>query len=178
MFLEDATHFALYIRYHKKPSQEIRNELCKRFHKFLFSVRFTKYLSSLIRFSQIDFHRSYRKLMDRNQLIFDSMVGDEKEVSVGELLSISVKMGTATKPLKNREEFQDSIEDPHLYIAFSKLTDRQKEIVTLAYAVDISDTEIASLLKVSQQAITKTRSNALGKMRQFFEDRCHGKREG
>jgi len=168
-FLRNPAHSSLLSAVLHNPSEENQRLIVHTFQKFIFQIRFTKYLSSLIRFADIDYHRKRKRVEERNQLIFDSPISDDGETTLGEQLLQGEQL-SLNNPTYNPELFFASIEDISLHKAFSKLTERQKYVITLAYSACELDTEIACTLQVSQQAVTKTRSTALKKMRNYLED--------
>ncbi|WP_058300705.1 sigma-70 family RNA polymerase sigma factor [Gorillibacterium timonense] len=151
------------------PTPENRKELDRAFQRFFFGVRFTKYLGSMIRYSDIDYHRRRKKYESRNRLIFDSPLGEDSEMSMGDYLLTKLPESPGCSASGSPEAFQAELDNPDLCEAFSKLTDRQKLVVTLSYSARERDTEIASRLNVSQQAVTKTRITALNKMRRGLQ---------
>lgn len=60
-FFEDPDHASLLGKYLLYHSNEYRVQLESEFNRFFFYIRFTKYLCSLIRYCDIDFHRSEEK---------------------------------------------------------------------------------------------------------------------
>lgn len=168
VFLGNPAHSSLLNTVIHDPSEENKCLVVSTFQKFIFQIRFTKYLSSLIRFADIDYHGKRKRVEERNPIIFDSPIGDEGELTLGEQLLQRNQMNTKN-PICKPDLFLASIEDAALYNAFSKLTDRQKTVITLAYSACDLDTEIACALQVSQQAISKTRLLALKKMRNSIE---------
>lgn len=86
-------------------------------------------------------------------------------MSLGEFVSLQQQRPDTMPFILTPEQFCESIEDIALFNAFSALSDRQKEVITLVYAVGLLDSEIAHVFGVSQQAITKSRISALRKMR-------------
>lgn len=167
-FFEQKQHIQLFGKLLTEPSIEINDELEQAFRRFYFNIRFTKYLSSLVHYADIDFHRACRRKAVRNPLIFDRRRDEEGEMGYGELLiSLSSQSETEEngKVYSDPVAFQSSIENPNLFSAFTALTQKQKVVITLAYAAGIMDTDIACAMKVTQQAITKTRITALRKMK-------------
>lgn len=58
-----------------------------------------------------------------------------------------------------------------MYDALNSLTKKQKEIINLAYAEGLSDTEIGLILNKTRQAVSKTHKKALGNMLTYIEKR-------
>ncbi|UUZ83509.1 hypothetical protein LJK88_06520 [Paenibacillus sp. P26] len=172
-FFADPEHMDLLAKTLLCQSAENRDKLELAFRRYFFQIRFTKYLCSLIKFCDIDYHRKRIKEEHRHPLVFDSPVDDSGESTLGELLCSISKAIEDELPAKDPVSFQQSIVDESLYFAFGRLTDKQKLVITLAYSTCALDTEIATLLRISQQAITKTRISALRKMRTYIKDHDH-----
>ncbi|MBO8163441.1 MAG: hypothetical protein H0Z34_06930 [Brevibacillus sp.] len=167
-FFENRAHVDALGKYLMEPTEENRLELESSFKRFFFRFRFTKYLQSLITYANIDFHRKRRRDEHRYRLVFDIPLNEEGDISLGELL-YHLSAPSVTEPVfYDPKQFLSSIEDERLYAAFSQLTQKQKVVVTLAYSACALDTDIARLMGISQQAITKTRLAALRKMRKAF----------
>lgn len=170
LFMRNPAHSSLISTVIHNPSEENKRLIVSTFQKFIFQIRFTKYLSSLIRFADIEYHRKRKRIEERNQLIFDKPISDQSDFTLGEHLLQRDNYQDHYIPPYEPEMFLASIENTSLHVAFSKLTERQKYVITLAYSACELDTEIAQTLEVSQQAVTKTRLLALNKMRKFLED--------
>lgn len=162
-FFESSYHIALFGKLICNPTPELQKELDHAFRKFLFCFRFKKYLFSLIKFANIDYHRKRRKYEQRYPLTFDAPIGEDESLCLGDYLLSFTKQADKDRPTYDPDHFQLTIENPELYAIFSKLTYKQKVVITLSYSACAMDTEISGLLKVSQQAITKTRHSALKK---------------
>lgn len=146
------------------PNQK-KYELDHAFRVFYFSIRFTKYLTSLIKFTSIDYHRKRRLNERRNPLIFDQRVNVKEGVTYGEHLMALLPQPLNDEPTNNCALFHSSLINPDLHHAFFALTANQKKIMTLFYSSRMTDTEIAQYLKKSQQTITRSRLTALKKLR-------------
>ena len=68
-------------------------------------------------------------------------------------------------------ELGDYIQNPILYNAILALNERQKQLLYLSFVKEMTDTEIGRWLRVSQQAITKSKNNALKKVRRMIDAR-------
>lgn len=167
-FFENPLHVSAFMAHVNAPIESNYLFLSNLFREHFFNIRFVKYLSSLILYASIDYHRSQGKHLHRNQLIFDVPAGDEGDMSLGEFVSLQQQQPETMPFILTPNQFCESIEHNVLFKAFSSLSDRQKEVITLVYAVGLLDSEIAHVFGVSQQAITKSRLNALRKMRTHF----------
>lgn len=171
-FFKNPNHVDMLIKVLTNETEESRVELDDTFRRFLFRIRFISYLNTKIKYSETDYHRKLRKDEYRNVLIFDKPVDDEETcVSYGEYLLAKKSYQQKEDEVKitiNPKTFMNSILDDRVYLAVNQLTERQRIIITLAYAANLTDTEIAYILNITQQAVTKTRSTALTKMKELI----------
>ncbi|WP_145407913.1 sigma-70 family RNA polymerase sigma factor [Paenibacillus xylanexedens] len=177
-FFEKPLHVSALAAFVKAPTEENLRVLSELFRIHFFNIRFVKYLSSLISYASIDYHRASGKYQTRNQLTFDLPAGSEGDLSLGEFLSAVQQRPDPIQVILTPEQFAESIEHSGLFEAFRKLTERQKRVITLVYAGGWLDSEVASALGVSQQAITKSRISALQKMQNYILrdiERCGSK---
>ncbi|GFN31369.1 sigma-70 family RNA polymerase sigma factor [Paenibacillus xylaniclasticus] len=167
-FVSNPVHMELVKRYMEKPTPERLERLNKAFKIFNFAVRFTKYLSTLIRKGRIDFVRRMKRTEEREQVIFDRQISEEDETVIGEMLGAIYQGDDLPQVTVDPEVFQQQLNNEWLYEAFARLTNRQKVVITLTYSALSRDVEIARLLHVTQQAVSKTRRSALRSMRKVF----------
>ncbi|WP_145149655.1 sigma-70 family RNA polymerase sigma factor [Paenibacillus xylanexedens] len=132
---------------HKGTTNSIKADLEKKF---------VSYISTLLHFNSINFDKKIRKHNERYALVLDDMeesyIGYEDE----KLLEL------------NSYRLENQISDPNLHKFFLKLSEREKEILNFTFVEEKKDTEIAEKLGVSQQSVSKTRKNALKKLRNFL----------
>ncbi|WP_088830971.1 sigma-70 family RNA polymerase sigma factor [Paenibacillus tyrfis] len=150
-------HFILF-SYVECPSLKTWEPLEEAFNMFHFEVRFTKYLSSTIKYAFIDFHRKKRKRDEWNVFIFDMELYEETGRTFGESYSDNKE---ESKISSDPSVLLDSISNECVYKAFSKLTQKQKIILTLTYSMCFLDRDIAVILSISPQAVSKARSSAI-----------------
>lgn len=154
-FLAKEDNQQLYQRVFNSPHDTQRNdELDSRFQEFYGEVRFTKFISSLIRFTAIE-------LAVRNQKTSNAcQPTDEIERVMDSLVSDSDK-----SEREDNSEWEDVLSDKRILDAVQALTENEQEILTLLYLRNLKEAEAASLLGVSQQAVSKTKKRALLKLR-------------
>ncbi|WP_336783471.1 sigma-70 family RNA polymerase sigma factor [Paenibacillus illinoisensis] len=114
--------------------------------------RFIGYISSMLHYNSIHFDKKIRKLSERYALVLDDI--DVKDEAMEESNTESIS-----------EPLEEQISDPSLYAAFLRLTTREREVVNLSICKLLRDREIAQVLGVSQQSVSKTRKKALEKLR-------------
>ncbi|OUQ85204.1 hypothetical protein B5G50_28320 [Brevibacillus brevis] len=158
-FLAQEDNQQLYQRALNSPDDTQGNrELDCRFQKFYDEVRFTKFISSLIRFTAIE-------LAVRNQKTSKAcQPTDEIERVMDSLVSDSEK-----SEREDNSEWEDVLADKRLLDAVHDLTENEQEILTLLYLRNLKEAEAASLLGISQQAVSKTKKRALLKLRKQLE---------
>ncbi|BAH46565.1 hypothetical protein BBR47_55880 [Brevibacillus brevis NBRC 100599] len=158
-FLAQEDNQQLYERVFNSPHDTQRNdELDSRFQEFYGEVRFTKFISSLIRFTAIE-------LAVRNQKTSNvCQPTDEIERVIDSLVSDPDK-----SEREDNSEWEDVLSDKRILDAVQALTENEQEILTLLYLRNLKEAEAASLLGVSQQAVSKTKKRALLKLRKQLE---------
>lgn len=165
-FFERKKHIGLLCNFLIDSSEENKIKLEQAFKIFFFEFRFIKYLSSIIHYASIDYDKKRNKREERMVLIYDQPINDEDTVCLGELFQERLNNEDDNKQLVSPDEFSNLLENESLYFLYSELTDKQKSILTLAYSHNYQDKEIANMFHVSQQAISKTRSKTLKKLRE------------
>jgi RNA polymerase sigma factor (sigma-70 family) len=141
-------------------SLALKREINYNFNLYYYKIRLISYLSKLIYFEAINYDKNARKIAYNFPLILDK-TSKHGETSLVEQLSDSNIKPDFIEYIK----MEDHISDYNLFKAITKLTDRQKEILFLTFIKDLNDTEVAQILRISQQAVTKTKNKALEKLR-------------
>ncbi|MEK4060934.1 MULTISPECIES: sigma-70 family RNA polymerase sigma factor [Paenibacillus] len=151
---------------------DARKLLDDNFRRHFFRIRLVKYLSNTIKYCSIDHMRINRKYEQRNQVIFDQPLSEEAEGSnLGELIQYKFAEMPKEESFTNPSHFQETISNENLAKAFSSLTDKQKYVTTLVYAMNYQDNEVSKICGVSPQAIRKIRVSALDKLRKAMQRR-------
>lgn len=90
-----------------------------------------------------------------------------REISL-ELLSNEKKLQFCSP-----EDIQDNVELKFLIKqALDHLSDKERELIDLLYFCDLTQEEVAKILNVSQQYISKQNQNILKKLKKFFKSGC------
>lgn len=144
-------------------NKSCQNKLEYLFRNHLFSVRFVKFISSTIKLNTFSIFRNYRRyrkrhplLIDHPKKLIDRYNGTYPVQDVNEVID---------NALPRLEQFQNSLNSPLLLKAYNNLSHKQQLIIYLYYALCLRDKEIAGILNVSQQSISKLRNTSLQKMR-------------
>ncbi|WP_189597454.1 sigma-70 family RNA polymerase sigma factor [Paenibacillus elgii] len=103
-------------------------------------------------------------IKSRNLLIFDKPIEEGNNDTLGDLLLLN-QNPYEDQYFRGSSEFYAHIENEKLYEAFTNLTQKQKMIATLSYFQCLLDTEIASMLCISTQAVSKTKKSVLKKLK-------------
>lgn len=165
-FLSEAEHLKLYKQYCRTPNDCIKEMINDRFVCFYIRIRAVAYFSKIIYFTSRHFDMERRKHDYKYILSLDSTDGNQSTTTLKELIVDE----SATKSFHQHleQEIGQHIQNPTLYKAILTLNKRQKQILYLAYIINISDTEISKQLNVTQQAISKSKNNALAKVRRLI----------
>lgn len=167
-FLEKEENQALLINAICHPSGENKELLDMTFKKYYFNIRFTSYISAALYYNAINFDKKYRKINSRFPLTVDMPITDEDNGTFKDMIcdpSAEYKIDNFLKS----NSIVDYLEDPLLCKAIESLTEKQRQILDLAYVSGLNDTEIGILLKKSQQAISKTHKKALKNIYNFLK---------
>ena len=69
--------------------------------------------------------------------------------------------------------YEVEVKDALIAEALNLLTDKKREVMLLAYFLDMSDTEIAKLLNLRQSTIHYHRTSSLKSLKEFLEERTN-----
>lgn len=162
-FLSISEHSALFDSYIQAPTKQKKDILDALFKAFYKKIRAISYLNKSIHFEAKKFDNRLRKDRSRFQLILDKPSDEESDLTIVDLLIDETSIVSYNEiPFKKLEDY---IQSPTLVKTIKKLTEKQKEILYLAYIKNMKDVEIAKHLCVSQQSVTKTKNIALRKVR-------------
>ncbi|KGR86172.1 sigma-70 family RNA polymerase sigma factor [Lysinibacillus odysseyi] len=172
-FLANEEHLELYKQYNQTQQEHLKTKIDQHFSQFYAQVRAVSYFSKTIHFTALHYDKKRRLFEHRNILFLDRPANEGHEgggyssVSLKEL--IEDESASTMFEEKIEKELGDFIQNPAIYNAILTLNERQKQIFYLSFIKEMSDTEIAKRLHVSQQAITKSKNNALKKVRRMLD---------
>jgi len=151
-FLQNSQNLCNLERAVTSPTKENLDEVDRDFKKFYLKIRLTAYITKIINNYSVNYDKKIRTREERYPLImgenFYLTVPAPNEISEMQIIN-----------------FLDTIEDPCLYKAIRKLTPKQLLIIELAYIHGLADRQIAVILLITRQAVTKARNKALENMR-------------
>ncbi|MEB3100200.1 sigma-70 family RNA polymerase sigma factor [Ferviditalea candida] len=171
-FLEDPEHVRLLCLYLFQSEPFHRQKLEEAFRRFYFEIRFVRYLTLMMRYRALDFHRIRTRWTSRMPLIYDRPPADRNSESWGEYLAskyAAQNEPTDPQTCNSPADFIQSLNNESLLSAFGRLTERQQLVTTLSFAAQLSDGEISRILGISQQAVNKTKIRSIHKMRREIQ---------
>jgi RNA polymerase sigma factor (sigma-70 family) len=163
-FMTQPEHQELLKEFLTSPSPSAENRLNEAFKAHYFGIRFTSYVSSSLYFHSVNFDKKIRLHRGRQLLTLDQPLSGDEDGTFKDMIAEPEEPLTITE-----QSLEDVISDERLLQAYRKLTEKQKRILDLAYVKELSDTEIASLLRVSQQAVSKSHRKALAKLKEQLQ---------
>ena len=155
-FIQEEAHWTSFMEAYESRDRDSFNRLNSLFHKYYTEIRFIAYVTKLIRYTAINFDRKRRLGHLRFPLTLDQPVGGSDNAWI-DLIESSTR--------DEEPAFEESIQQKSFYLAYSRLTSKQKEVLDLFYRLELSDTEIARTAGISQQAVSRRRKRALEKLR-------------
>lgn len=171
-FLADSEHFSLYKQYNLTPQEHIKDQINEKFEHYYAKARAVSYFSKTIHFTAQHFDKKQRLYSHRNALYLDRSRHDESNSTTHFSTSMKdqIEDESVASHFEERlyKELGDYIQNPQLYEAFFALNKRQQQILHLTFVHNMTDTEIGKRLCVTQQAITKSKNNALKKVRRLI----------
>ncbi|MFJ7648991.1 sigma-70 family RNA polymerase sigma factor [Lysinibacillus sp. NPDC097279] len=175
-FLKIPTNKEKYMDTILNPTMENMKELDMLFKHFYFKIRFISHISSTLKFNSINFDKKLRLIQSRFSLTLDATINaNEGQETFLDLVADEQAEGHFSE-VNLKDNLDDYVISPILYDALNSLTKKQKEIISLAYAEGLSDTEIGRRLNKTQQAVSKTHKKALENMMMYIKS--HGEKRG
>lgn len=147
----------------ENPTNEKIEELDKQFKKYLYKIRCISYCIKMVHFESRHYDKKERQYNTNFILTLDK----ENESGQRHIDLIPDYHQTKMDAMGNLEE---EIINPILYKAFQRLTDKQRTLLQHIYMDNMKDSEVAILLGISQQAVTKAKNNALAKLRKGMSE--------
>ena len=162
-FLSKEENYQLFKKSICYPTLQNQELLDQAFRAFYFYFRFTTYVSSTLYFYGINLDKKIRETNYRFPVTLDQPIDDNSEIYHKDLA-------------EHYEDFEiesdnllDYIINPDLYKVLQGITSNQRKILYLVYVKGFTDSEVGILLNKSQQAVSKSRSKAMKKIRKCME---------
>lgn len=158
-FLSNKANYNLLRQSICNPTCQNKEQLDLAFRGYYFNIRFTAYISSTIYYHAINLDKKIRQINYRFPITLDQPVNEESEISIKDMTVYHEDF-----ELKS-DDILDYITDLNIYKAIKRLTPNQRNILYLVYIKGLTDSETAEYLKKSQQTISKSRKQALKRIR-------------
>ncbi|MED1790366.1 sigma-70 family RNA polymerase sigma factor [Brevibacillus laterosporus] len=148
-FLNQEDNFKLYQKVIANPEdRQIFQKLKRQFNEFYGEALLIKYISSTIHYTAIELSIRKRKL---DKVI--QPLKNEIEATVENITYFHDK------------NWNEAISDEKVLNSIMKLTENERNILTFYYLHELKEKEIAHLLDITQQAVSKTKRKALVKLK-------------
>lgn len=164
-FLQDKNHKRLVKQAVCWPTRENRKLVDVAFKKFYGNVRMLTYLSNLIYYNAVNFDQAINKHYNREVLTLDQPLRNEEGIEGSTYKDMLYCRSPDIIDQIVYENLADYVGNPQLHQAIQTLTPRQHEVLTYKYVYGLKNKEIANLLEVSPQNISKHHQRALKRLK-------------
>lgn len=161
-FFANSSHVHLLKKAIESKDVEADKELNEKFTIFFLHYRLIKYVATLSKNYSVDFDKKVNTQKNRYLLNLDMPVNDTGATIID--LTETGDPSVLNQVIRKSRKLSEEISDEDLYQAFLNLTDKQKEILELAFIYGLSHKEIASYFGNSPQNISKLNKKALTNM--------------
>jgi DNA-directed RNA polymerase specialized sigma subunit len=161
---ENVENKSLYVRGILDQDENARSVLKKKFNEYLYKIHFISYVDKCITLKSKEIKRKKNKLSNRELLSLNTYDEDFKEERLNSIPDKPIDFIEKVSIPKNLD-FTFVFSDKQLAIAMNNLTKRQKQIMFLKYIKEYDELEIATLLRVTPQAVNKVKNSAFKKIK-------------
>ena len=155
-FLEYDDYRYIFIQAVCFPNHDAFRTLNEAFKNHYANVQFTQYLSKTLYWTSVQYDRLRRMHRDNQRLILDNPSPMYQYEEMPDIITEANDLGTWS-------------EDINLTSALRHLTKKQQTIIIERYGYERTNNEIARLLNVSPQAVSRTHSHALKRLRAILQ---------
>ncbi|MCM3732981.1 sigma-70 family RNA polymerase sigma factor [Fictibacillus nanhaiensis] len=168
-FLSNEEHYILFVNAVCFSSKENNFLLDQAFSKFLTEIRFINYISKTLKYFASNYRNRLKMENQRVQLLLDQPIKGDSENTFLEMRCVSDE-NVYGSFMNRRNKLFDHIENPSLYNGFKQLTEKQMLILELYFFNGSTHKEIATVLGVTQQAVSKSYKKALEKLKNCYKE--------
>ncbi|AXF56200.1 sigma-70 family RNA polymerase sigma factor [Salicibibacter kimchii] len=154
-FLEDDENLRIFIQAICVPGTHAFRKLDEAFKNHYANVQFTQYLSKTLYWTSVQYDQHHREHRNHQRLTMDNLY-DHPSNDMPNLITETNDLGTWS-------------DDVALTNALRQLTDKQQTVITERYGYERTNNEIARLLNVSPQAVSRTHLHALKRLRSLLK---------
>ncbi|QAS54847.1 sigma-70 family RNA polymerase sigma factor [Halobacillus litoralis] len=163
-FLEKRENLTLLVQHLRSPSKQNKQALDEAFREYYTGVKILNYLSKTLYWEAVNFDKKKRKENIRFPLVVDGAASEED--SGYEESLVSEEESVENQIIESSRSFLiDRIGDIRLKTAFSSLTQRQKQLLEGVYGDNLTITETADKLGITQQGASKIHKLAIERLK-------------
>ncbi|QQK77549.1 sigma-70 family RNA polymerase sigma factor [Salicibibacter cibarius] len=159
-FLEHDEYRHMFIQAVCFPNHDAFQALNEAFKDHYANVQFTHYLSKTLYWTSVQYDQRRREQRDNQRLMADNLHETETIyypcIDIPDIITETSDLGTWS-------------EDVELTNALRRLTDNQQLVIIERYGHERTNNEIARLLNVSPQAVSRTHAHALKRLRTILQ---------
>lgn len=156
-FLKEEQHRLIYEQATRYPSAANLQKLNSAFQQFYTEIQLTNYLTMTLSYYARNYSKQAAKLSGRELSILDQPASEEQETTKKDML--------VAREDQTVYRWEQAIHEPALLIAIQELPMKQRDYLELHFIHQLTHTEIAEKLNISQQAVSKSIQAALKKLR-------------
>ncbi|UOQ48359.1 hypothetical protein MUN88_20360 [Gracilibacillus caseinilyticus] len=142
------------------PCEDNLNEINLAFKKYFLKIKSIAYFSKITFFEVQRLDKNIRSINEKSPLILDAPIKNDSSMTLKD-----TAIAEKTQNLKNECNIDIEFDK-----AWNNLTKKQQVIIYYHYFEGYKDLEIASIMKVSPQAISKSKKQGLKKLRMVLDD--------
>jgi RNA polymerase sigma factor (sigma-70 family) len=164
-FLANPKMNELYKNYLTHPTEENKLIIETHFTTYVKKIKILTYFSKVLHFEAQRFDKKIRNLSNSN---FQYTDGLKEDTVLYEALPSNHDRSPFDAQLKNAQQLENLFEDKHLYTIISDLNPKNKKLLYLLFVIGMSESEVASHLGITKQAVNKRKKDVLQKIREKY----------
>lgn len=158
-FLNNPRNLHFFLHYQINPTDETKKALDQAFKQYLCEIKLAKYISTIIERYVIDLKKKNARYYQRVLVLLDQPTEGTSQSNLGDFF-------IQPQPYSLMEYSIVDIER-----AMAKLTPKQRTVLHYLYKNQYTQQEIAKVLGISQQAVSRLIKRALSRLRFFLKER-------
>ncbi|MFD0768958.1 sigma-70 family RNA polymerase sigma factor [Bacillus sp. CGMCC 1.60114] len=167
-FLKGKNNYALFQEAILNPTKESTHLLNQTFAEYYRKVKIINYISKLVKYYSIDIEKRINLNKKRNVLTLDTSINDEEDSIKMDVLSSSGEDLTYKGFELTSGSLKEHLSNDVLHKALEVLSDKQMEILNLIYMNDLTNKQVAEILKESEQTVSYNHKAAIKKLQQVM----------
>lgn len=164
-FLEDEKHQKLYSDYLQNPSQKNKDLIEDHFKIHVTKIKVISYFSRVLYFEAQRFDKKIRYDLSKGALILDNEeITDEIQYN-----DSSDTIQEDLELILENANIENLIDDEKLFNILSNLNEKNKTLLDLLFIKGMNESEVASHLGISHQAVNKRKNSILKSIRKLYK---------